>query len=274
MKDNVNSVNGVKEYLKGINAIPLLTAEQEVQYAKEQNYEELINGNLRLVVSIAKHYMNRGLSFMDLIQEGNMGLMEAAKKYDADKGFRFSTYATYWIKHYLSRAINNQTRTIRIPIHMISQISAMNKAIKRLEAKNSVAPTNEEVAAELGISLKELEDLINYAQSTVSLESKIGDEEDSELGNFIADEDAISPYQNAENAMLKDALLQVLGTIDDREAQVIKMRFGLDGKSPMTLEEVGKVFDLTKERIRQIEDKALRKLRNPVRSGKLKEYID
>lgn len=274
MKDNVNSVNGVKEYLKGINAIPLLTAEQEVQYAKEQNYEELINGNLRLVVSIAKHYMNRGLSFMDLIQEGNMGLMEAAKKYDADKGFRFSTYATYWIKHYLSRAINNQTRTIRIPIHMISQISAMNKAIKRLEAKNSVAPTNEEVAAELGISLKELEDLMNYAQSTVSLESKIGDEEDSELGNFIADEDAISPYQNAENAMLKDALLQVLGTIDDREAQVIKMRFGLDGKSPMTLEEVGKVFDLTKERIRQIEDKALRKLRNPVRSGKLKEYID
>lgn len=274
MKDNVNSVNGIKEYLKGINAIPLLTAEQEIQYAKEQNYEELINGNLRLVVSIAKHYMNRGLSFMDLIQEGNMGLMEAAKKYDADKGFRFSTYATYWIKHYLSRAINNQTRTIRIPIHMISQISAMNKAIKRLEAKNSVAPTNEEVAAELGISLKELEDLMNYAQSTVSLESKIGDEEDSELGNFIADEDAISPYQNAENAMLKDALLQVLGTIDDREAQVIKMRFGLDGKSPMTLEEVGKVFDLTKERIRQIEDKALRKLRNPVRSGKLKEYID
>lgn len=274
MKDNVNSVNGIKEYLKGINAIPLLTAEQEVQYAKEQNYEGLINGNLRLVVSIAKHYMNRGLSFMDLIQEGNMGLMEAAKKYDADKGFRFSTYATYWIKHYLSRAINNQTRTIRIPIHMISQISAMNKAIKRLEGKNSVAPTNEEVAAELGISLKELEDLMNYAQSTVSLESKIGDEEDSELGNFIADEDAISPYQNAENAMLKDALLQVLGTIDDREAQVIKMRFGLDGKSPMTLEEVGKVFDLTKERIRQIEDKALRKLRNPVRSGKLKEYID
>ena len=274
MKDNVNSVNGVKEYLKGINAIPLLTAEQEVQYAKEQNYEELINGNLRLVVSIAKHYMNRGLSFMDLIQEGNMGLMEAAKKYDADKGFRFSTYATYWIKHYLSRAINNKTRTIRIPLHMISQISAMNKAIKRLEAKNSVAPTNEEVAAELGISLKELEDLMNYAQSTISLESKIGDEEDSELGNFIADEDAISPYQNAENAMLKDALLQVLGTIDDREAQVIKMRFGLNGKSPMTLEEVGKVFDLTKERIRQIEDKALRKLRNPVRSGKLKEYID
>ena len=269
----MEQVNSLREYMNEIVKIPLLTKEEEIELSKAGDVDALTQHNLRLVVSVAKKYQNRGLSFMDLIQEGNMGLMTAAKKYDAEKGFRFSTYATYWIKQALSRAISNQSRNIRIPVHMIAEVSKVRQAIVKYEEENNETPTNEELAKIMNKKVEDIEKLVKLAWNTVSLNAIVGDEEDTELGDFIADEQTLTPYQSAENAMLKDSLNGLLDTIGEREAQVIRMRFGLDGEA-MTLEEVGKELGVTKERIRQIEDKALKKLRNPIRSATLKEYLD
>ena len=266
-------VNNIREYMNEIANIPLLSAEEEVSLAEAKDVDALTRHNLRLVVSVAKRYQNKGLNFMDLIQEGNIGLMKAAQKYDASLGFRFSTYATYWIKQSLSRAIMNQSRTIRIPAHMVSAVNMIRKAIKKYEDENDATPTNAEIAKLVNLKEKEVEDIIQMAWGTVSLNSIVGDEEDTELGDFIADEETITPYKSAETAMLRDSIYGLLDTLSDREAAVIKMRFGLEGNS-MTLEEVGKELGVTKERIRQIEDKALKKLRNPIRSATLKDYLD
>lgn len=269
----MEQVNNLREYMNEIAKIPLLTKGEEIEYSKAGNYQALVEHNLRLVVSIAKKYQGRGLSFQDLIQEGNIGLMKVAEKFDAEKGFRFSTYATYWIKQALSRAVANQSRNIRIPVHMISEVNKVRKAIAKYEMDNNETPSNEELAKILKKDIEEIDDLMKIAQNTVSLNSIVGDEEDTELGDFIADENVLTPYQSAENSMLRNSLEEILDTIDTREAQVIRMRFGLDGEA-MTLEEVGKELGVTKERIRQIEDKALKKLRNPMRSATLKDYLD
>lgn len=266
-------VNNLREYMNEIAKIPLLTAEQEVEYSKAQDYDALTQHNLRLVVSIAKRYQGKGMNFQDLIQEGNIGLMTAAKKYDAEKGFRFSTYATYWIKQAISRAMINQTRNIRIPVHMIGEVNKVKKVIKEYEDKYNDTPTNEQIAEVMGKKIEDIENLIKLTWNTSSLNAMVGDEEDTELGDFIEDEKTLTPYQSAENSMLRDSLDEILDTIGEREAQVIRMRFGLDGEA-MTLEEVGKELGVTKERIRQIEDKALKKLRNPIRSATLKDYLD
>lgn len=269
----MEQVNNLREYMNEIAKIPLLTAEQEVEYSKNENYEELVQHNLRLVVSIAKRYQGKGMAFQDLIQEGNIGLMTAAKKYDAEKGFRFSTYATYWIKQAISRAMINQSRNIRIPVHMIGEVNKVRAVIKKYEDEYNETPTNETIAKLMNKKVEDIENLTKIAWNTVSLNSIVGDEEDTELGDFIADEEMITPYQSAENSMLRDGLDGILDTIGEREAQVIRMRFGLDGEA-MTLEEVGNELGVTKERIRQIEDKALKKLRNPIRSATLKDYLD
>lgn len=266
-------VNNLRSYMNEIANIPLLTAEEEVSLAEARDMDALTRHNLRLVVSIAKRYQNKGLSFMDLIQEGNIGLMKAAEKYDASLGFRFSTYATHWIKQALSRAIMNQSRTIRIPAHMVGEVNQMRKMIAWYEKENNEEPTIEVLAEMLKKSVKEVEELREMVQNTVSLNAIVGDEEDTELGDFIADEETITPYKSAETAMLRDSLYGLLDTLSEREAAVIKMRFGLEGNS-MTLEEVGNELGVTKERIRQIEDKALKKLRNPIRSATLKDYLD
>lgn len=266
-------VNNLRNYMNEIAKIPLLTAKEEVSLAEAKDVDALTRHNLRLVVSIAKRYQNKGLSFMDLIQEGNIGLMKAAEKYDASLGFRFSTYATHWIKQSLSRAIMNQSRTIRIPAHMVGEVNQMKKMIAWYEKENNEEPTIEVLAEMLKKSVKEVEELQEMIQNTVSLNAIVGDEEDTELGDFIADEDTITPYKSAETAMLRDSLYDLLDTLSDREATVVKMRFGLEGNA-MTLEEVGKELGVTKERIRQIEDKALKKLRNPIRSATLKDYLD
>lgn len=270
----METINGIREYMNNISKIPLLTADEEVSLCKARDTDSLVQHNLRLVVSIAKRYQGKGLSLMDLIQEGNMGLMTAAQKYDASKGFRFSTYATYWIKQALSRALINQSRNIRVPVHMISEVNKMRKAIAEYVNTFGEEPEEEVLAGMLKKSVEDVRKLEEICQSTVSLNAIVGDEEDTELGDFIADDNILTPYQNAENEMLKDALNGILETIDSREAKVIKMRFGLDNNEPMTLEEVGKNLGVTKERIRQIEDKALRKLRNPIRSATLKDYLD
>ena len=269
----MEQVNNLREYMNEISKVELLTKEQEVELSKAQDYDALVEHNLRLVVSIAKHYQGKGMSFQDLIQEGNMGLMTAAKKYDADRGFRFSTYATYWIKQAISRAMINQSRNIRIPVHMIGEVNKVKAVIKKYEDEHMETPTNEQIAQIMGKKVEDIEKLAKLAWNTVSLNSIVGDEEDTELGDFIEDENVLTPYQSAENSMLRESLNDILDTIDAREAQVIRMRFGLDGEA-MTLEEVGKELGVTKERIRQIEDKALKKLRNPMRSATLKEYLD
>ena len=266
-------VNNLRSYMNEIANIPLLSMEEEVSLAEAKDVDALTRHNLRLVVSVAKRYQNKGLSFMDLIQEGNMGLMKAATKYDASLGFRFSTYATYWIKQALSRAIMNQSRTIRITAHMVSAVNMIRKAIKKYEDENDEIPTNAQIAQMVNLKEKEVDEIVQMAWGTVSLNSIVGDEEDTELGDFIADEETITPYKSAETAMLRDSIYGLLDTLADREAAVIKMRFGLEG-NPMTLEEVGKELGVTKERIRQIEDKALKKLRNPIRSATLKDYLD
>ena len=268
-------VNIIREYIKEVYNHELLTAEKEKELAKEKNYDELVSANLRLVISIAKKYTNRGVAFMDLIQEGNMGLMVAAQKFDPDKGFRFSTYATYWIQQYVGRAVANQARTVRIPINIYSSISKMNAAIEKISKLTGGTPTDEELAAEMGITLEELKKLKYYYQTTLSLDESIdnGEEKDTTVGDLIADNNAEDPYRKAEKSALQDAVAAVLGSLSDKEADVIKKRFGLDDGIPMTLEEISKIYGLTKERIRQIENQALKKLRNPSRSGKLEAFL-
>lgn len=267
-------ISNLRNYFNEIAKIPLLTREEEVELSEAGDVDALVQHNLRLVVSIAKRYQNRGLALLDLIQEGNIGLMTAAKKYDASKGFRFSTYATYWIKQALSRAVMSQTRNIRIPVHKMTELNQMFKIITWYVNEYGDEPNDEVLAEMCKTTVENIKDLKEMTQNTVSLNAIVGDEEDTELGDFIEDKQAVTPYKSAENSILRDSLLGVLETIEEREAKVIKMRFGLDGSEPMTLEEVGKELGVTKERIRQIENKALKKLRNPIRSATLKDYLD
>lgn len=270
----------VKVYLKEIGRVPLLSAEEEIELATRMgqgdNYarKRLSEANLRLVVSIAKRYVGRGMQFLDLIQEGNLGLIKAVEKFDYTKGFKFSTYATWWIRQAITRAIADQARTIRIPVHMVETINKVKKVTSQLLHKNGHDPSAEEIAAELDMPVDKVREIMRVAQEPVSLETPIGEEEDSHLGDFIQDDDAPAPAEVASNTLLKEQLGDVLGTLTDREEKVLRLRFGLkDGRS-RTLEEVGKEFNVTRERIRQIEAKALRKLRHPSRSKRLKDFLD
>ncbi len=270
----------VRMYLKEIGKVPLLTAEEEIELSKrmEQGDEaakhRLSEANLRLVVSIAKRYVGRGMLFLDLIQEGNLGLIKAVEKYDYRKGFKFSTYATWWIRQAITRAIADQARTIRIPVHMVETINKLIRVSRQLLQELGREPTPEEIAEEMGISEDKVREIIKIAQEPVSLETPIGEEEDSHLGDFIPDDDALAPADAAAFTLLKEQLMSVLSTLTPREEKVLKLRFGLEDGRARTLEEVGKYFKVTRERIRQIEAKALRKLRHPSRSRKLKDSLD
>lgn len=270
----------VRMYLKEIGRVPLLTAEEEVELAKriEQGDEEakkrLAEANLRLVVSIAKRYVGRGMLFLDLIQEGNMGLLKAVEKFDYRKGYKFSTYATWWIRQAITRAIADQARTIRIPVHMVETINKLIRHQRQLLQRLGREPSPEEIAREMGIDEEKVREILKIAQEPVSLETPIGEEEDSHLGDFIEDEEAIAPAEAASFSLLKEQLEDVLNTLTEREQEVLRLRFGLDDGRPRTLEEVGQLFGVTRERIRQIEAKALRKLRHPSRSKKLKDYLE
>ena len=278
--DGITSDDPVKVYLKEIGRVPLLTNEEEIELAERMMAgdpiakKRLSEANLRLVVSIAKRYVGRGMQFLDLIQEGNLGLIKAVEKFDHSKGFKFSTYATWWIRQAITRAIADQARTIRIPVHMVETITRVKKVSSQLLHKNGHEPTAEEVAAEINMPADKVREIIRIAQEPVSLETPIGEEEDSHLGDFIPDDEAPAPQDAASQAMLKEQLASVLQTLTPREEMVLRLRFGLvDGRS-RTLEEVGKEFNVTRERIRQIEAKALRKLRHPSRSKRLKDYLD
>ena len=270
----------VRMYLKEIGRIPLLKREQEISLA--QNVERgdkhakdmLTKSNLRLVVSIAKKYMGRGMGFLDLIQEGNKGLIRAVEKYDWTKGFKFSTYATWWIRQAITRAIADQARTIRIPVHMVETINKLIRTQRKLMQDLGREPTDEEVAEELETTPEKVREILKIAQKTTSLETPIGDDEDSMLGDFIPDERQATPYESTSKQLMHENLEEALGSLTERESKVLRMRFGLDGSKPLTLEEVGKVFGVTRERIRQIESKALRKLRHPSRKRKLQDYLD
>ena len=274
--DNVD--DSVKIYLKDIGRVPLLTGEQEIELAKrmEEGDEEakktLSEANLRLVVSIAKRYVGRGMQFLDLIQEGNLGLMKAVEKFDYTRGFKFSTYATWWIRQAITRAIADQARTIRIPVHMVETINKQGRATRTLLQRLGREPSAEELAEYLDWSVEKVREIQKIAQDPVSLETPIGEEEDSHLGDFLEDDKALSPSDVAERKMLKEQLLQVLNTLTPREQKVLRLRYGLDDSHPRTLEEVGREFNVTRERIRQIEAKALRKLRHPNRLKKLKDF--
>ena len=270
----------VKVYLKEIGRVPLLTSEEEIELAirigqnDEQAKKRLSEANLRLVVSIAKRYVGRGMQFLDLIQEGNLGLIKAVEKFDYTKGFKFSTYATWWIRQAITRAIADQARTIRIPVHMVETINKVKKVSSQLLHKNGHEPTAEEIADELDMPVEKVREIMREAQEPVSLETPIGEEEDSHLGDFIPDDEAPAPADAASHTLLKEQLAEVLSTLHEREAQVLSLRFGLEDGHPWTLEEVGRVFNVTRERIRQIEAKALRKLRHPNRSKKLRDFLD
>ena len=270
----------VKVYLKEIGRVPLLSSDEELELAERimQNDENakkrLAEANLRLVVSIAKKYVGRGMQFLDLIQEGNLGLIKAVDKFDYTKGFKFSTYATWWIRQAITRSIADQARTIRIPVHMVETINKVKKANSHLLHKNGREPTAEEIAKELDMPIDRVREIMRVSLEPVSLETPIGEEEDSHLGDFIPDDDALAPQEAASQMLLKEELGNVLNTLTPREAKVLILRFGLDDGHPRTLEEVGKEFDVTRERIRQIEAKALRKLRHPSRSKRLKDFID
>lgn len=278
--DALNVDDPVKVYLKEIGRIPLLTAEEETELAIKMSdgdpyaRKRLSEANLRLVVSIAKRYVGRGMHFLDLIQEGNLGLIKAVEKFDYTKGFKFSTYATWWIRQAITRAIADQARTIRIPVHMVETINKVKKVSSQLLHQNGREPTAEEIAEEIDMPVEKVREIMRVAQEPVSLETPIGEEEDSHLGDFIADEDAPAPVDAASHTLLKEQLAEVLKTLTPREEKVLRLRFGLDDGRPRTLEEVGKEFCVTRERIRQIEAKALRKLRHPSRSKKLKDFID
>ena len=270
----------VRMYLKEIGRVPLLTAEEEIMYADriEQGDEEakrkLAEANLRLVVSIAKRYVGRGMQFLDLIQEGNLGLIKAVEKFDHRKGFKFSTYATWWIRQAITRAIADQARTIRIPVHMVETINKLIRVTRQLVQELGREPTPEEIAAHMDIPVERVREIQKIAQEPVSLETPIGEEEDSHLGDFIEDQDAPAPAEAASFTLLKEQLEEVLESLTPREEKVLRLRFGLDDGRARTLEEVGQVFGVTRERIRQIEAKALRKLRHPSRSKKLKDYLE
>lgn len=270
----------VRMYLKEIGKIPLLSAEEEIDLAERMGAGEelakrkLVEANLRLVVSIAKRYVGRGMLFLDLIQEGNLGLIKAVEKFDYTKGFKFSTYATWWIRQAITRAIADQARTIRIPVHMVETINKLIRVQRQLLQEHGRDPKPEELAKEMDMPEEKIREIMKIAQEPVSLETPIGEEEDSHLGDFIPDDDAQAPAEAAAYSLLKEQLEDVLDTLNEREQKVLKLRFGLDDGRPRTLEEVGKEFDVTRERIRQIEAKALRKLRHPSRSKKLKDYLD
>jgi len=269
----------VRMYLKEIGRVPLLTAEEEVELAKRMEMgdleakQRLIESNLRLVVSIAKKYVGRGMDFLDLIQEGNMGLIKAVEKFDYRKGFKLSTYATWWIRQAITRAIADQARTIRVPVHMVETINKMVRTSRELVQELGREPTAEEIAEKMGITPEKVREIQKIAQEPVSLETPIGEEEDSHLGDFIEDIDALAPDEAASYLLLQEQIDEVLSTLNEREQRVLRLRFGLDDGRPRTLEEVGREFGVTRERIRQIEAKALRKLRNPQRSKKLKDYL-
>ncbi len=278
--DGVAIDDPVRMYLKEIGKVPLLTADEEIELAKrmekgdEEAKKRLAEANLRLVVSIAKRYVGRGMLFLDLIQEGNLGLIKAVEKFDYSKGFKFSTYATWWIRQAITRAIADQARTIRIPVHMVETINKLIRVSRQLLQELGREPTAEEIAKELGMPADKVREIMKIAQEPVSLETPIGEEEDSHLGDFIPDDDAPAPAEAAAFTLLKEQLMDVLDTLTPREEKVLRLRFGLDDGRARTLEEVGKEFKVTRERIRQIEAKALRKLRHPSRSKKLKDYLD
>ncbi len=285
VKDEVSDYEGinindpVRMYLKEIGKVNLLTAAEEVDLAKriEQGdvdaRKTLTNANLRLVVSIAKRYVGKGMAFLDLIQEGNLGLLKAVEKFDYTKGYKFSTYATWWIRQAITRAIADQARTIRIPVHMVETINKIMRTSRVLVQELGRDPTTAEIAAKLSMTEERVTEILKIAQDPVSLETPIGEEEDSHLGDFIPDEDALAPDEVASYMLLREQLFEVLGTLTERESKVLILRFGLEEGRPRTLEEVGEIFNVTRERIRQIEAKALRKLRHPTRSKKLKDFL-
>ena len=280
-EDNaITSDDPVKMYLKDIGMIPLLSADEELELAKRivdgdnKAKRRLSEANLRLVVSIAKRYLGRGMHFLDLIQEGNLGLMKAVEKFDYTKGFKFSTYATWWIRQAITRAIADQARTIRIPVHMVETMNKVRRVSGQLLHSNGREPTPEEVAEELNLPVEKIREIMRASQDPLSLETPIGEEDDTHLGDMVPDSDATAPVEEASHVLLREQLIEVLDTLTPREKRVLEMRFGIDSGKPKTLEEVGKEFDVTRERIRQIEAKALRKLRHPSRSKKLKDYLD
>ncbi len=277
--EGININDPVRMYLKEIGKVNLLSAQEEIALAQRieegdvEARRELTNANLRLVVSIAKRYVGKGMAFLDLIQEGNLGLLKAVEKFDYTKGYKFSTYATWWIRQAITRAIADQARTIRIPVHMVETINKITRTSRVLVQELGRDPTTAEIAAKLGMSEEKVTEILKIAQDPVSLETPIGEEDDSHLGDFIPDEDAQAPEDVASYMLLREQLLEVLDTLTEREAKVLKLRFGLEGGRAHTLEEVGDIFKVTRERIRQIEAKALRKLRHPTRSKKLKDYM-
>ncbi|MBR6218411.1 MAG: RNA polymerase sigma factor RpoD [Eubacterium sp.] len=281
--DGVSIEDPVRMYLKDIGKVPLLTAEEEIELARkmedggiegEEAKKKLAEANLRLVVSIAKRYVGRGMLFLDLIQEGNLGLIKAVEKFDYTKGYKFSTYATWWIRQAITRAIADQARTIRIPVHMVETINKQIRVSRQLLQELGREPTPDEIAEEMNLPVERVREILKISQEPVSLETPIGEEEDSHLGDFIQDENVPVPAEAAAFTLLKEQLVEVLGTLTDREQKVLRLRFGLDDGRARTLEEVGKEFSVTRERIRQIEAKALRKLRHPSRSRKLKEFLE
>ena len=278
--EGIGTEDPVRMYLKEIGTVPLLTADEELELAQrkadgdEAAKERLIEANLRLVVSIAKRYTGRGMSFLDLVQEGNLGLMRAVEKFNYEKGYRFSTYATWWIRQSITRAIADQARTIRIPVHMVEVINRVMRSSRRMLQELGREPTTQEIAERLHMTSKKVEEVLNMAQEPVSLETPVGEEEDSHLVDFIQDEKMSFLQDEASFVFLHEQLMEVLKTLTPREQQVLSLRFGLYDGQPRTLEEVGKQFHVTRERIRQIEDKALRKLRHPSRSRKLKDYLE
>lgn len=278
--EGINIDDPVRMYLKEIGKVPLLTAQEEVEIAQrmaegdEEAKHQLAEANLRLVVSIAKRYVGRGMLFLDLIQEGNLGLIKAVEKFDYRKGYKLSTYATWWIRQAITRAIADQARTIRIPVHMVETINKLIRVNRQLVQEYGREPRPDEIAKEMGISEEKVREIIKIAQEPVSLETPIGEEDDSHLGDFIPDDDAPAPAEAVASTLLKEQLMDVLNSLTPREAKVLRLRYGLDDGKARTLEEVGKEFNVTRERIRQIEAKALRKLRHPSRSKRLKDFLE
>jgi RNA polymerase primary sigma factor len=280
LPDGISVTDPVRMYLKEIGRVPLLSADEEIELAiameagSEEAKKALVEANLRLVVSIAKRYVGRGMSFLDLIQEGNLGLMRAVDKFDYHRGYKFSTYATWWIRQAITRAIADQARTIRIPVHMVETINKLIRVSRQLVQELGREPSAEEIAEHMDMTPEKVREILKISQDPVSLETPIGEEDDSHLGDFIEDQEALAPADAAAFELLKEQLEEVLHTLTEREEKVLRLRFGLDDGKPRTLEEVGKKFNVTRERIRQIEAKALRKLRHPSRSKRLKDYLE